>query len=177
VLCDMSLQMDKQKLKYDDMFYMSFNGQVIASNANYVIKGQTTQVAGRITEHPGLTASSIVVAEQVMVPTYSYDWTKIRGGYFDNDWLETFDSNYCLGQEQGLASCSWPETEETGDFEFSYDPTVLKALGSLSSSGIHTFKFAITGDNDVNVDCFHEEFTFDVEVKYFIPSQNNVANN
>ncbi|NQZ02423.1 MAG: hypothetical protein HRT45_17330, partial [Bdellovibrionales bacterium] len=177
VLCDLTLQMDKQRLKYDDMFYMSLNGQVIASNADYVLRGDTTTDGDRVTQHPGLQTSSIVNGAQSLIPTYVYDWSKIRGGYFNDSWLKARDTDYCLGEEQGLASCQWPKTDTDGDFEFTYDPTILKALGSLSTNGVHTFKYAITGDDDEKKDCYHQEFTFAVEVKYYVPSQGVAQTN
>jgi hypothetical protein len=170
VLCDLTMTMDKTKLRYDDMFYMSLNGQVIASNANYVIKGGTTNVNGRTTIHPGLVTSAIVNGDQDLIPTYVYDWSRIRGGYFGDQWLGTFDSDYCLGEEQGLAECQWPKTDTSGDFKFIYEPQILMALGSLSDNSVHTFKFAVTGDDDRSSDCYHEEFSFALEVQYYIPS-------
>lgn len=150
-LCDLTMEMDRQSLKYDDMFYMSFNGVVIASNAGNDVKGLDTYPLN-------------VSSEQVLVPGYSYEWEKIVGSPFNNNG----GTDYCLGSEQDLAECQWPKTEKNGDFIFNYHPELLIALGAKSNDHKHELMFAITGDNDPNIDCYHEDIEFELKATYYI---------
>ena len=151
VICDLDMQTDLQRFQYDDVFVFNYNNFVLATN-NKTALMDTTPPEGKLSLGAG-----------TEVPVYKYDWLKLRGAGFDN-----VADDFCLGDDQNLANCSWPITEQSGNIVFSFDQKILIALGLTATSNNQTFSFVITGDNDLEKDCYHEELSFDMNVTYYV---------
>jgi hypothetical protein len=151
VICDLEMKTDLQRFKYDDVFVFNYNNFVLATNNKSALLSTTPPEA------------RLPLGAGAQVPVYKYDWLKLRGASFAN-----VADDFCLGSDQNLANCSWPVTEQTGNIVFSFDEKILIALGLTAKSDNQTFSFVITGDNDPNLDCYHEELSFDMTVKYYV---------
>jgi hypothetical protein len=151
VVCDIQMSTSLQKFKYDDVFFLTYNGLVLATN-------------NKTTFEQRLSPESNAKVAGKTVPLIRYDWLKLRNGSFDN-----VQDDYCLGAQQNLASCQWPITEQQGSIKFSFHPELLINLGLHSSGNEHDFGFVITGDDDADVDCYHDRLEFQMTAKYYIP--------
>jgi len=153
VICDIAMKNDLQSFRYDDVFFFSFNGYLLASN-------NMTEVKQR------LTPSSQKLSDNEFTDIYTYDWTKLRTGTFQNQ-----ADDYCLGADQGLSSCSWPVSEQQGQIKFSFAQSLLVSMSAGRKASDQSFTFVITGDNDPSLDCYHEKLDFSMSVKYYIPQK------
>ena len=151
VICDLEMKTALQRFQYDDVFVFNYNNFILATN-NKTALYSTTRPETTLNLDSGLN-----------VPIYRYDWLKLRGASFNN-----VADDFCLGSDQNLASCSWPISERTGNIVFSFDQRLLIALGLTHKSNYQTFSFVITGDNDLNQDCFHEELSFEMNISYYL---------
>lgn len=152
-LCDLEIVMDQQRLKYDDMFYLSMNGVLLATNhGNSVSNLEST--------------AALVGSENTGVILHRYDWSRLVGKLFSNN----TQVPYCLGSSQGLSQCQWPESERSGNFLLDYNNELLINIGARAVANEHALRFVITGDNDPEIDCYHERFDFKVVAKYYIKS-------
>ncbi len=149
-LCDLEFSMDIQQLKYDDIFYLTLNDRVLASNHRATVEG--------------LEAESIDLPDGSLVPLYKYDWESLVGQPFHNGNLDDF----CFGEQEGYAQCQWPETEQTGDFFIEYDRDLLVHMGAKSKNHQHAIQFVVTGDDNPAIDCYHEEFSFVLRATYYL---------
>lgn len=151
VVCDIQMQTDLQHFKYDDTFFFTFNNRVLATNHWNALKR--------------LTPEGNVLADTKQTPVFEYNWLGVRDAAFQN----ALRDDYCLGSEQGLSTCSWPLTEQTGSIHFQFHPELVLQLGLKRKASEQEFAFIITGDNDLNSDCYHERLEFDLSVKYYVP--------
>lgn len=149
-LCDLEFSMDIQQLKYDDIFYLTLNDRVLASNHRASVEQ--------------LEVESIDLPGGAEVPLYNYAWGNLVEFPFNNGNLH----DYCFGQSEGFANCMWPETQKTGDFQIEYDHDLLIHMGAKSRDHNHQLKFVVTGDNDPSSDCYHEKFQFVLKATYYI---------
>jgi hypothetical protein len=159
VVCDMELQtlrdLDDPTIKYDDVFLLSLNGSLIATNNETAIKARL-QTSRELTIGNG------------KVSIYRYDWAKLKGHPFKNK-----EDDYCVGSNlsQSPSICSWPVTENQGDFKLNIKPELVIALAN-GGQGTQEFNLAVTGDNDKDIDCRHTGMEFNVKIEYFIkPAQ------
>ena len=151
VICDLDMKTDIQQFKYDDVFLFSFNNFILATNNKTALLNTTAPEA------------TLRFGTGANIPVYSYDWLKLRGAGFFN-----VADDFCLGEDQNLANCSWPVTERPGNIVFDFDEKILIALGLTANSSNQNFSFVITGDNDLNDDCFHEALSFEMNISYYI---------
>jgi hypothetical protein len=151
VVCDLDMTTDLQRFQYDDVFIFNYNNFILATN-NKTALMDTTPPEGKL---------SLDAGTEVLV--YKYDWLKLRGAGFDN-----VADDFCLGDDQNLATCSWPITERSGNIIFSFDQRILIALGLTARSDNQTFSFVITGDDDPEKDCYHEELSFEMKATYYV---------
>ncbi|MGZ3721725.1 MAG: hypothetical protein ACXVA9_02265 [Bdellovibrionales bacterium] len=152
VICDVTMTTAAQKFSYDDILFLTFNGEIMGSD-------NKTSILGNL--KPNTTAQ---LSNGKLVPLYKYDWLSLRGAAFAN-----VADDYCAGAAEGGATCMWPVTEKTGDIVFKYNPELLIAIGLLAPANQQTFGFVMTGDNDLLSDCYHSELNFAVNVKYYVP--------
>ena len=151
VICDIEMKNNLQKFKYDDVFFFTFNGSLLASNNKTSVQ-QT------------LMPKSAKLAANQFTDIYTYDWTKLRTFGFVNE-----ADDYCLGSAEGLSTCKWPVSEQSGEIKFSFAQSLLISLSAGIKSDQQKFAFIITGDDDPTLDCYHEKLEFAMNVKYFIP--------
>jgi hypothetical protein len=151
VICDVTATTQLQSFRYDDIFWFSFNGFLLATNNKTALYERQNPDA------------RLKTTSGKLVDLYKYNWLKIRDAHFAN-----VADDYCLGNDEGLASCSWPITEQQGNISFQFDKEILMQLGLQSLPNFQAFKFVITGDNDPNVDCYHEKLEFQMTVKYYL---------
>ncbi len=152
VICDMDIESPEQNFNYDDIFFLSFNNQILASNHSKQIK---EVISAETIVHSG-TGRNLAF--------YEYDWLKVRNTMFKN-----VVNDFCLGGEQGLSNCQWPVTQEFGKIKLNFDSEILTRLGARAIGTKQVLSFVITGDNDPDSDCYHQRLDLNLEVKYYIP--------
>jgi hypothetical protein len=150
VVCDLNMSTPLQRFKYDDVFVFTFNNRILATNNKNALFQTTPE-------------NTISIMNAGNVSIYNYNWLSLREKTFRN-----VADDYCLGQNQGAASCRWPVTEQTGQIQFDFDEQLLIALGLRAPSDQQTFGFIITGDDNPEIDCYHERLEFDMNVEYYI---------
>ncbi len=151
VICDVQMQNNLQSFRYDDVFFFSFNGYLLATNDQTAVQMK-------------LTPQSLKIEASEFTNFYKYDWAQLRTAPFKNE-----PDDYCLGSAEGLSSCSWPVSERQGQIKFNFAQSLLVSLSAHVPSENQTFSFVITGDNDRSLDCYHEKLEFAMNVKYYIP--------
>ncbi len=152
VVCDVKMTVQRQRIVYDDVFLLSYNGRLIASNDNTAVMSHLTPEA------------AVAASNGQSVDLFKADWLQFRGSPFQNSDRD----DYCLGKEQGLGSCQWPLTQIEGDFAFEFAPELLVDIGKRESPTNQVLGFSVTGDNDAASDCYHSPINFDVKVEYYI---------
>ena len=133
-----------QNMRFDDEIIFLLNNNVIASSFNYnkQFKGSNPS-AGELIQ---------------------YRWEKIRGQTYrqsgDNDL-------YCFGKDIGQGSCIIPKTETNGIIRIEMAQGIVHRLAADAiTKGALEFSLVTTGDNNVEIDCQHMDFEFDVTLKY-----------
>lgn len=128
-------------MEYDDNFWFTFNDVVLAGSYGPMVDEFGTE--------DGL-------------PVYS--WADIAGYAFEfDDAVPTF----CLGEEDSLAICNIPPPETDGIMSLQFAESLVNTLSFTAvESGRYDFGFVTMGDNDADLDCAHETFTFAVDVPY-----------
>lgn len=159
VLCDMSIESKVQSFYYDDMFYISYNGVIIASNHRDEF---ISRLQGSYKTNIKLTSQT-----NTFINFYTYNWLAIRGVSFDSD---KTDNDYCIGKDELGSNCSWPKTEKEGTIMFNLASELLIRMFSLKSTTQQTLQFVITGDNNPTDDCYHENLDLNLEIQYYIPT-------
>lgn len=150
VICDIEMSTQLQRFRYDDVFFLTFNDRVLATN-------NKTALIERVQPETTLTLS-----DSTKVPLYKYDWLSLRGAAFENK-----ADDYCIGSEQNKAYCTWPISEQSGSILFEFHPELLVNLGVKANAQDSRFGFIVTGDNDPSKDCAHERLEFSIKVKYY----------
>lgn len=153
VLCAIEMKNDLQTFKYDDVFFLTFNDYILATND----KTALSRLVPEVSPLTGSTTSS-------SIELYKYDWISLRTAPFKN-----VADDYCVGQKQGLGECQWPITEQLGKIQFTWDPEILIRMSAKNSAQNQSFRFVITGDDNPAVDCYHERLSFDTKVYYYLP--------
>lgn len=151
VLCDIEMKNDLQSFRYDDVFFFTFNGFLLASNNKSAVKERLSPISKKI-------------AENSFTDIYNYNWKALRTARFEN-----IADDYCVGASEGLAECSWPVSEKSGSIKFSFAQPLLISMSASRSAQNQEFSFVITGDNDPDLDCYHQKLEFSMAVKYYIP--------
>jgi|GEM_PF-1967978 len=153
VICNVQMSTNKQSFKYDDVFYLTYNDRIIATDLNRSLSN--------------LNYSLVTVAGK-QIPLYRYQWGNggVRGVSFAG--VNDKADDYCLGQSEGLSSCSWPLSQQTGEIKFDFDQDLLISVGVTAPAANQRFGFIMTGDNDPTTDCYHEALTFDTTVQYYL---------
>lgn len=149
-LCDLDFSMKAQSFTFDDMFFFTLNGRVLSSSNE--------------TSMESLVQEPLQLSSGQLLPTHLYSWNGVVNKPFNNEVTD----NYCLGKKEGLSSCQWPKTQETGTFKLEYSPEILVHLGTKAADSSHELMFAVTGDNDESVDCSHSGFDLDINVAYYV---------
>lgn len=155
VLCDLDMKTSKQSFKYDDMFFFTMNGYLLASNMKSAVE------TGLVPMPAELPRSKEIVG------VYPFNWLGVRGKAFQNNVRD----DYCLGFQNKQSMCQWPLTEQAGDILFDFSPELLITLSAGRSDPSQQFGFVITGDNDPASDCYHERLEFEMIGQYFIPNK------
>lgn len=150
VICDIKLNNNLQSFRYDDVFFLTFNDYILATNNKSAVRQKLSPEI--------VNAMDSLVAYNI----YTYDWMSLRTARFEN-----VVDDFCLGEEAGLGQCTWPVTEQAGQIQLKWKPEVFLRL-TANRPAEQSFKFVITGDNDKAVDCYHEKLEFDVSVSYFL---------
>ncbi|MFN8847576.1 MAG: hypothetical protein ACK5W9_12070 [Bdellovibrionales bacterium] len=150
VICDVKMTNSLQSFRYDDNFFFTLNGFLLASNNKTAVQ-------------KGLVPGNLQFANK-NIPVFKYDWLGVRDQSFKN-----VADDYCLGGDQSEATCQWPVTEKQGSIRFEFSQALLVAMSLGTPSDQQTFGFSITGDNDPNIDCYHERLDFSMSVDYYIP--------
>lgn len=126
---------------YDDNFFFMFSSVVLAGSNGPLVE-------------------SLPIDSDLY---YTYDWDSLAGQVFefDND-IPT----YCLGEDDGLASCDIPPPETNGIMSLDFDQSIANELAFRAiDNDDYSFTFVTIGDDD-NSDCYHEDFEFEVEIPY-----------
>ncbi|MBL7558124.1 MAG: hypothetical protein JNM24_20005 [Bdellovibrionaceae bacterium] len=152
VICDMEIESAEQDFNYDDVFFLSLNNYVLASNH----KSELTKVLSQeVVRH---------TSSGQNVSLYAYDWLKVRDTFFEN-----IENDFCVGADQNLSSCQWPVSEQFGKIKLKFDPEILVRLSEKKQNAKQALSFVITGDDNIDSDCYHQRLDLGLEIKYYIP--------
>ena len=156
LLCDMRFNFPASTtMLYDDEIILSFNNIVMMSSQDFVRPGELEKKDGLV----------------------GYDWDKIKGKPYQKDQRPVFFVDAACG-----ADCALPPTETVGAAKLKVLPDTVRKIslatgvqfspdagGAAQPSTARTkqeFSFITIGDNDPGLDCLHQEFGFEVEIKY-----------
>lgn len=153
VICDLEMSGPEKSFKYDDIFFLNFNGKVLASNHKSEIK--------KFLPRENINLSSI----EKNLDFFTYDWLKIRNSPFRNE-----ANDFCLGLEENLSLCHWPITEQTGTIKLQFHPEILIRIAASRAINNQEIEMVITGDNNPDVDCYHDRLDLNLKIKYYINS-------
>lgn len=153
VLCEMSISSSEGTIRYDDLFFLTFNGYVIAANSAQGVSAMDKET---------------VSAGARSVDIHKYDWLRYRN-------ISAAQANYCAGESQGISSCSWPSSERSGAFHLRYNPELVRRISEKTAQWQQKFAFVVTGDDDGS-DCQHTGLNLNVAVKYFIRGSRQPGN-
>ena len=139
-------------MHYDDVFYLTLNDVVLATNHKNSLNH--------------LDSNAVTIGDSLTgVQIYLYNWDNLVKKYFSNGSLY----DYALGFDEGLTTFNWPESEvEVGPFNLDVDSEILIHAGSRSTSTTHSVRYAITGDDNKSIDCYHGAFQLNVKARYYI---------
>ncbi len=146
VICDVTYDFtidpeQAQSMRYDDHFVLNFVDVVLASSNEQIVGFLEADATG-------------------LVP---WDWSAVAGQ--DIDWNET--DHWCLGEADGLAECTIPETDTPGEMTLDFDESIVNQLSYRAVElNRADFTFVAIGDNDPDSDCSHDAFEFLVSVDY-----------
>jgi hypothetical protein len=140
VLCDLSFSFNgidpssSPTIVYDDHFFLTFNDVVLAASYRNMVEA--------FPRDDGLPI---------------YEWDRIAG--YPVDW--STNDTFCLGEEEGLADCEIPPTEQYGPISLDFADEIIYQLSYRAlDEGRFDYGFITVGDNDSDKDCTHEEFSF-----------------
>lgn len=155
-LCNVDFEFTTQAMLYDDHFFFLVNDNVVAASddfwQNNFLSAQKLQIGGGQT-----------------LDLFGFQWSPLVGKGNTTKSNLPPGAAFCLGEKQGLSSCSWPQTEVAGKISMSVAPKVMTALGLLNKSGGIKVSFVTTGDDDITKDCQHEPLSMKLKVRYISP--------
>lgn len=138
-ICDVQFSAPTQDWRYDDHVFVAMDDVLLASSH---------PIHDRLTRQSGLSI---------------YSWDKI----YQQDWEQIPAYIWCVGMDSGLANCSWPASETSGEISLSFAAQLFQKIAARDlTRNTHEFKFITTGDNDGDLDCDHSDLSFDVQIKY-----------
>lgn len=145
VVCNMKLEdVVQQNFIYDDNLILTLNGFLLASTTNF----QT--YFDHVNEY------------------YKYDWSRLVDQRGHVDAADTTAPNqYCLGRDQGLSSCSFPQTETLGRVDLSFHERVIQNVLGMTSASDVKLTMITTGDDNASTDCHHSPIRFSVTIEYY----------
>ena len=98
---------------------------------------------------------------------YKYDWSRLINKKAQNLPQDTVASKqYCAGRAQGLASCSFPETESYGKVNLAFKDEVIQKILTMTTVDKIRLGVITTGDNN-STDCQHVPLDFEIAVLYY----------
>jgi hypothetical protein len=152
VFCGLELDFDPtgtgQVMEYDDDFFLNMSDVVLLASDN-------TQVA--------------VMPKDEMLPLF--EWSALAGAAIDFGDIPPF----CLGETEGLSSCSVPPDETPAPIDLSMDQTLVDELAfRIFEAGALNFSFVTLGDNDAEKDCSHEAYQLMVRMPYVSKPKESV---
>jgi hypothetical protein len=148
VVCglDFEFQVDPQvdpTMEYDDHMFFLFDDVILAASNRDLV-------------------ASMPVEDGLPV----YDWQSIAG----QDFAFSGTPTWCLGEDEGRSDCVIPDPETRDSLLLRYDDDLVDELAVRARrGGGPSFGFVVIGDNDPELDCRHEAFSFEVDVPYVAP--------
>jgi hypothetical protein len=141
-LCSLGLDFGPggTRFRYDDNFFLIFGDVVLAASDR-----------GLVTRLPRDGDLRL------------WRWADVAGAPM----AVTDNEPYCLGADEGRARCEIPGTEEAGIARMEFDSDLVEEL--VARSGPATITFVTVGDNDPELDCAHDAFSFDFIGTYLRP--------
>jgi hypothetical protein len=135
-ICDVDFNFPEQKFLFDDIFYLTLNDVVLASNGLFSLS-------------------------QAPDGNQEFDWNTAKGMKFPRNFNKLTDQNYCFGETSGKGKCQWPLTEKQGKIILDFDSDIIRKI----SSSKNEIEMIVSGDNDRS-DCRHSGLNFNVKVDY-----------
>lgn len=148
-VCGIELSAPDQPFKYDDVIYITLNNWIMATNLKASL------------------ANTEIVEQQLENTTmryHKYDWSKVAKSNFEG--VNDKADDYCSGMAEGFGDCAWPLSQQSGEIRMAFDPEVLVPMSTASKT--QTFGFIVTGDNDPDSDCYHQNLDLDVKIHYVV---------
>ncbi len=166
-VCDIDFNFPEQRMKYDDEIFLLLNNFVLMSSTNYATNsGNQHYLDGLLVNNKGL---------------QTYKWSGTNSLY-DLYYGNNVTPKYCYGTNPSSLlyeqDCQIPPTDKFGQIKLNIPKEKIIELGVISdileqgSSDLTelNFGFVSIGDND-DGDCEHSAFSFDIDIKYYIPYQ------
>ncbi len=94
---------------------------------------------------------------------YNYDWSLLSKSKAQ---INGNNDDYCVGADQGLGECNWPATQQSGYVQMGFDAAIMGAF-ELNQRRRAKFSFVVTGDDDPDIDCYHERLEMDASIYYY----------
>lgn len=158
-ICDMSIVSKESNFVYDDLFFLTLNGNIlIASDADAIGFFQKNQ------------------------EMYAWDFLKLKEQFMTPEIVE--GPPYCLGNT--VNKCTVPAHNKEGAIKISLDPEAVLKLSNSIGGGVLNFGLVTTGDDNPNpnpapsiipglvldddpnaIDCRHSQLTLDVNMSYY----------
>jgi hypothetical protein len=147
VICGFSLDFlpeegaDQPFLQYDDNFVLLFGDVVLAASDRSMVER-----LDRVGDLP------------------IWDWNRVV-----DERMRFGDAvPFCLGEDEGLAPiCEIPQTETRGPIRFRFADELVDQLSFRAiERGDFQFEFVAIGDDNPEIDCAHEAFSFRVDTRY-----------
>jgi hypothetical protein len=155
IVCGAQFIFATQAMQYDDDFFFTVNNYIIASNNDYW-------------QNNFMQTGILPISASQDLEIKSFSWNSIVGmGNYNKTGLSP-GGNYCLGQQEGLSSCSWPKTQVAGSISMSISSNITTALGLTSQSGKMKLSFITTGDDNAGSDCQHEPLSMRLKIRYLV---------
>lgn len=146
VVCDATFDFavdpegDGSIMRYDDGFFFAFDDVLLSSS------------------HADLVA--LLPTEDDLVV---WDWDALAGTGLDFGEVPT----WCLGEEEGRATCDIPPPETPGEMALDFDADLVAELSLRAiEQDRMEFTFITFGDNDAATDCSHNAFSFETTLTY-----------
>jgi len=142
ILCDAEFEFARdEEFWFDDVFILSLNDNILVSSYNF---------DEYLPEENGF---------------FRLDWSQLKGKFWDE---ARKSQDYCVGKDEGLASCTFPSQHEFRPMEVQLSPEIIRTAMLNSRAQDHQVKLTILGDNDTS-DCQHYDMSFEMKVKYVVP--------
>lgn len=154
VLCGLQFEIDPKPFQRRDYFILTLNSRVLVTDAEFLFQY--------------LQEETVALSENEKISSYIYDWSRVLGMRAPKDYAEAARREYCVGRDITLANCLFGNGEPP---QLDLHSKVVRWLGTKSMGPSLRFGLIVTGDKDVEEDCFHTPLQIKVKMQFAELSQ------